>query len=102
MSRGPIEAALRHLGARRYGDLVKIIEHAIRCPDDDTVEIPKPPTEPSAVLHDWTASERAHALWRVIEEGIVHPDVSSAVQPRHHRVLRAAFRLPDDDIAEEW
>jgi hypothetical protein len=38
----------------------------------------------------------------VIEEGIAHPDVSSAVQPRHHRVLQAAFRLPDEEIAEEW
>ena len=102
LARAPVEAALRHLGAYRYGDLVKIIEHAIRRPEDETGRILRPITESTAVLRDRTTTERAHALWRVIEEGIVHPDVSPAVQPRHLRVLRAAFRLPDEDVGEEW
>ncbi len=102
LPRSPIEIALRNLGARRYGSLVEIIEHAIRRPDGRTGTILKSLTEPTSMLHDWTVSERAHALWRVIEEGIVHPEVSSMAQSRSRRVLQAAFRLPDPDVGEEW
>jgi hypothetical protein len=102
MSRTPIEAALRHLGVRRYGNLVEIIEHAIRRPNGRTGTILWPLTESTSVLPDWTPSERAHALWRVIEEGIVHPQVSPTAQSRRRRVLQAAFRLPDEDIGEDW
>ena len=102
MSRSAVEIALRNLGARRYGSLVEIVEHAIRRPDGRTGRILKPLTESTSVLHEWTASERAHALWRVIEEGIVHPEVSSMAQSRSRRVLQAALRLPDEDIDEEW
>jgi hypothetical protein len=102
LGRTPTEAALRHLGARRYGNLVELIEHAIRRPDGRAGTILAALTEPTSVLHDWTASERAHALWNVIEEGIVHPQVSPTPDSRRRRVLQAAFRLPDDDIGEEW
>lgn len=102
LSRTPIEVALRHLGARRYGDLVEIIEHAIRRPNGRAGELLAPLTGSTSVLRDWTPAERAHALWAVIEEGIVAPHVSPTAQSRRRRALQAAFRLPDDDVGEEW
>jgi hypothetical protein len=102
MSRTPVEAALRHLGARRRGDLVEIIEHAIHRPHGRTGTILWPLTAPTSALRDWTPSERAHAVWRVIEEGIVQPQVGPTAQSRRRRVLQAAFRLPDEEISEEW
>jgi hypothetical protein len=97
-----VEAALRHLGARRYGNLVEIIEHAIRRPDGRAGTILAPLTAPTSMLHDWTAADRAHALWTVIEEGISHPQVSPTVHSRRRRALQAAFRIPDNEIGDEW
>jgi hypothetical protein len=102
LRRTSVEAALRHLGAQRYGKLVELIEHAIRWPDGNAGTILAPLTEPTAVLHDWTASERAHALWKVIEEGVVHPQVGPTPQSRRRRALQAALRLPDKDIGDNW
>ena len=53
-------------------------------------------------LFDWSAAERARPVWRVIEEGIVAPQVSSTAQSRRRHALHAAFRLPDKDVGEEW
>ena len=97
-----IESALRHLGARRYGNLVEIIEHAIRRPEGRTGTILRPLTASTSVLREWTPSECARALWRVIEEGIVHPEVGPTAQSRWRRALHAAFRLPDEEVGEEW
>jgi hypothetical protein len=93
---------LRHLGARRYGNLIEIIEHAIKRPNGRTGTILAPFTEPTSMLQDWTPAERACALWRMIEEGIVHPQVSPTTLSRRRRALQAAFRLPDPDVADEW
>ena len=100
--RTPLEAALRHLGARRYGDLVDLIEYAIKRPEGRTGTILSPLIEPTSFLFDWSAAERARAVWRVIEEGIVAPQVSSTAQSRRRHALHAAFRLPDDDVGQEW
>jgi hypothetical protein len=100
--RTPLEAALRHLGARRYGDLVELIEYAIKRPDGRSGTILAPLIEPTSLLHDWSAAERAGTVWRVIEEGIVAPQVSSTAQSRRRHVLHAAFRLPDEDVGQEW
>jgi hypothetical protein len=97
-----VEAALRHLGARRYGSVVDLIEDAIMLPAGPTGAILAPLTAPTAVLQDWTVSERAHALWAVIKEGIADPQVVSPAQLRRRHVLLAAFRLPDEDIDQEW
>jgi hypothetical protein len=97
-----VEAALRHLGARRYGSVVDLIEDAIMLPAGQTGTILAPLTDATAVLRNWTDSERAHALWAVIKEGIADPQVVSPAQLRRHHVLLAAFRLPDEDIDEEW
>jgi hypothetical protein len=101
-TKAPVEAALRHLGSRRYDDLVELVEYAIKWPDGRTGTILAPFTEATSGLHDWTATERAHAVWRVLEEGIFHPHVSPTVMSRRRRVLQAAFRLPDKDIKEPW
>lgn len=100
--RTPIEAALRHLGTRREGGLVELIEHAIHWPNGDDGAILEALTEPTSILDDWTLAARAEALWRVIEEGIVHPQVSSTPNSRRRRALQAAFRLPDEDLNVEW
>ena len=54
--RTPIEVALRHLGARRYGKLVDLIEHAMKRPDGQAGTILAPLVEPTSVLQGWTAS----------------------------------------------
>ena len=100
--RTPLEAALRHLGARRYGDLIELIEYAIKRPDSRTGTILSPLTEPTSFLYDWSAAERAGAVWRVIEEGIVAPQVSSTAQSRRRHALYAAFRVSDEDVGQEW
>lgn len=100
--RTSLEAALRHLGAQRYGNLVELIEHAIRWPDGRAGTMLASLVECTAVLPDWTPSERAHALWQVIVEGIVHPQVGPTAMSRRRRALQAAFRLPDEDVGEEW
>ena len=101
-TKAPVEAALRHLGSWRFNDLVDRIEYAIKRPDGRTGTILAPFVEATSGLHDWTAAERAHAVWRVLEEGILHPHVSPTAMSRSRRALQAAFRLPDKDIQEPW
>jgi hypothetical protein len=71
-------------------------------PAGSTGTILAPITDPTGVLQDWTVSERAHALWAVIKDGIADPKVISPADLRRRHVLLAAFRLPDEDIDEEW
>jgi hypothetical protein len=101
VERGSVEAALRHLGARRYGSLIGSLEQAIRRPDGQTGTILAPLIAPTSVLADWTPAERAHALCKLIEEGICDPQVGPTAHSRRRRVLQAAFRMPDQDI-KEW
>lgn len=101
-SRTPVETALRHLGARRYDDLVEIIEQAILRPDGEAGAILSALTRPTDVLEGWTPTERAHALWNLIIEGVADPHVGDTPQSRRRRVLHAAFRLPDDEVEGEW
>jgi hypothetical protein len=100
--RTPLEIALRHLGAQRYGKLVEFLEHAIDWPDDPDGAILAPFTQATAVLRDWSPSERAHALCALLEQAVAHPHVGSTPQSRHRRALQAAFRLPDKDVKNEW
>ena len=102
LGRSSVEAALRHLGAQRYGNLVEFIEHAIRWPEGQAGTVLAPLTEATEVLRDWTPSERAHAVWKMIEEGVVHPQVGPTPQSRRRRALQAAFRLPDAYISDDW
>jgi hypothetical protein len=100
VERVPIEAALRHLGARRYGSVVDALEQAVRQPSGRTGTILAPLTTATSVVESWTPAERAQALWNVIGEGIFQ--VGPIDQSRRRRVLQAAFRIPDHDIDDEW
>jgi hypothetical protein len=101
-ARPPTEIALRYLGARRHGDLIELLEYAINRPDGRTGTTLAPLTSSTSTLADWTPLERAQAVWRIVEEGIVDPQVSAGAHSRLRRVLQAAFRLPDEDIREAW
>jgi hypothetical protein len=101
-ARSAVEFALRHLGTRDHGDLVGLIEHAIVRPSSATGATLAPLVAPTAVLENWSAADRAAAVWQVIQQGIQDPDVSPTRQSRRRRALQAAFRLPDEDIEESW
>jgi len=98
----PIEAALRRLAARKYGSILEVIEEAITLPAEPTGLVLTPLIDATAVLQDWAVSDRAHALLELITEGIADPQVVSPAQWRRRHVLHAAFRLPDEDVEEEW
>lgn len=100
VERDPVEAGLRHLGARRYGSVYEALEQAIRRPDGQTGTILTALTAPTSIVEDWTPAERAHALWNLIEEGIFQPQVGPTAQSRRRRALQAAFRVPDEDVGE--
>jgi hypothetical protein len=100
--RPPIEAALRHLARKPRGAPVDYLRLAIERPQGDDGVALSPLTESTAPLASWTAAERAHAVWQVIREGVDDPDVSGRVKSRCWHALRAAFRLPDDDVPPPW
>jgi hypothetical protein len=100
VERAPVEAGLRHLGARRYGSVVDALEQAIRRPDGQTGTFLTPLTASTSIVDDWTPAERAHALWNLIQEGIFQPQVGPTAHSRRRRALQAAFRLPDEDVGE--
>ena len=100
--RSEIEAALRYLGTRDHGVPVDILRHAIDRPQRQTGSRLAALTAPTEHLADWSADERARAVWHIILEGVRDPDVSPTPQSRRGRVLRAAFRMADPDIHEQW
>lgn len=93
-----VETALRYLGTRSHGVLVELLRHAIDRPQSPSGRKLAPLVEATAMLAAWTAEERAHAVWRVIEEGVRDPDVSPSHLSRRRRALHAALRLRDADI----
>lgn len=97
-----VESALRHLGRQTHGVLVDLIEHAIDRPHSENGGKLAPLAKPAGILFDWTAAERAGALWRIILEGVEDPDVSGTAESRRRRTLYAAFRLPDKEIPGGW
>lgn len=97
-----IEVALRYLGTRDHGVLVDLLEHAVNRPSSTTGTHLIPLTAPTSVLADWTAAERAGAIWQLIKEGIRDPDVAPTSTSRRRRALQAAFRLPDAEIRDSW
>lgn len=96
-----IEAALRFLGTRDHGVLVDILEHAITRPDGHAGVKLATLTAATSGLADWAPDERAHALWRIIQEGVRDPEVGPTIRSRRRRALHAALRLRDPDI-HEW
>jgi hypothetical protein len=81
---------------------VDLLQHAIERPNSATGRALAAITEPVAGLVAWSTAERAHAVWKVIREGIRDPDVSPTHLSRRRRALQAAFRLSDMDIHEPW
>lgn len=59
-------------------------------------------TRPTGVLDGWSDDELAGAVWRLILEGVEAPDVGPTTRSRRRRVLYAAFRIKDPDIADPW
>ena len=93
---------MRYLGTRDRGVLVELLVHAINRPSSTNGTHLAPLTAPTQPLSEWTAAERAQAIWHLIHEGIRDPDVSPSSTSRRRRALQAAFRLPDPDIREPW
>lgn len=100
--RSPIENALRYIGSQRSGQLVELLETALVWPRGDIGVALLPLTEPTLILAEWTASERAEVLELLIKAGVEHPSVGPSEHSRERRVLRAAFRIPDPDIQANW
>jgi hypothetical protein len=101
-TRPPLESALRHLGTVRHGKPVDLLTHAIDRPYSVTGKALAPLVAATAALDDWSAAERARALWRVVVEGIRDPDVGPTPLSRPRRALHAALRIPDEDIHQPW
>jgi len=100
--RSPIENALRFIGGQRGGQLLELLRSAIEWPTGDVGVALRPLIEPTAVLGNWTPDDRAEALESLIKAGVEHSSVGAGEHSRERRVLRAAFRLPDPEIAEHW
>lgn len=97
-----MEEALRYIGGRRRGDLLAHLQNATKWPRGDTGAALKPLTQPIEILADWTPDERAAALELLIKEGVEHESMGPSELSRETRVLRAALRLPDPEIDDDW
>jgi hypothetical protein len=97
-----LETALRHLGTTSYGHVVDHLEHAIERPRNRMGTVLAPLTASTAACADWPAAVRAEVIWQVIQEGVESRDVGPTLVSRRRRALQAAFRMPDDEIGEEW
>lgn len=102
LQQASVESALRYLGTRDRGEIIEFLTHALRRPNGTSGSALTPITERTAMLDDWTIEERAAALWELIKEGIIDPDVGPTRLSRRRRALQAAFRLPDEDIEKSW
>ena len=100
--RSPTEKALRYIAGQRSGQLAELLENAIEWPSGDVGTALHPLTQPTEVLQDWAAHERAAALVQLIKEGVEHPSVGPSESSRERRVLRAAFRFVDPDVKQAW
>jgi hypothetical protein len=101
--RSPIENALRYIANQRTGmPLDQLLRSALAGPTAGAGPHLRPLIEPTEVLETWTESEKAAALEQLIIEGVEHPSVGPGERSRERRVLRAALRLPDPDIRDEW
>ena len=98
-----IEKALRYLGKQKHGVLVEIIEHGLEEPTEKVGSALRPLTGPLGVVAEWTAKERALALWAVIEEGVRHRGLGPTLHSRQRHAVAAALRLPIEAIpTDAW
>ena len=98
-----IELALRYLGRQRHGVLSEIIEHALDEPTGPAALALSALTRSLHTVEQWTAKERALALWAVIEEGVKDHRLGPTIHSRKRHALAAALRLPIEGIpADAW
>lgn len=98
-----IEASLRYLGRQTHGILAEIIEHGMDDPTGPAGVALAPLTHPLRVAAQWTAKERALALWTLIEEGIKDSSLGPPLRSRKRHAVAAALRLPIEGIStESW
>jgi hypothetical protein len=98
-----IEASLRYLGRQTHGILVEIIEHGIEDPTGSAGVALAPLTHPLGVTAQWTAKERALALWTLIEEGVKDSSLGPPLRSRKRHAVAAGLRLPVEGVsAESW
>jgi hypothetical protein len=98
-----IENALRYLGRQTHGSLVEIVEHGMDEPTGAAGLALAPLTNPLHVAAEWTAKERALALWSLIEEGVKDRGLGPALRSRMRHALFAGLRLPVEGIpADSW
>jgi hypothetical protein len=98
-----IEASLRYLGRQTHGILPEIIEHGLEDPTGPAGVALTPLTHPLQVAVQWTAKERALALWALIEEGVKDSSLGPSLRSRKRHAVAAALRLPIDGIsADSW
>ena len=96
-----IEDALRYLGRQKHGSLVEIIEHGLEEPTGTSGRTLAPLTNSLDVAAEWTAKERALALWALIEQGVKDRSLGPAGRSRKHHALAAALRLPIEGISSD-
>ena len=89
---------MRFLGTRDHGVPVDFLRHAIDRPQSLVGTRLAPLTAFTSVLTAWAPDERAHALWRIVQEGVRDPDVGPTPLSRRRRALHAALRLRDADV----
>lgn len=98
-----IEWSLRYLGRQTHGVLVEIIEHGLDEPSGPAGLALGPLTRPLDCAAQWTAKERALALWALIEEGVKDHALGPTLHSRKRHAVAAALRLPIDCIpTDSW
>jgi len=98
-----IEDALRYLGRQAHGILVEIVEHAVDEPTGTAGRALAPLTSRVDVAAEWTAKERALALWALIEEGVKDRSLGPALRSRQRHAVAAALRMPLEGIpTDSW
>lgn len=101
MDESGIENALRYLGRQSHGILTEIIEHGLDEPTGAVARTLASLTNPLQVLAEWTAKERALALWALIEEGVKDRSLGPALRSRKRHAVAAALRLPVGGISTD-
>ncbi|WP_328458359.1 hypothetical protein [Amycolatopsis sp. NBC_00438] len=96
----PAKVALRLLAKRRDGELIQFLRRTIESPSGGYGSVLGCLIGPTASLPAGTPELRARAIWGLIVDEVGR--LGSALEPRDHFVLLAAFRLPPVPGGGEW
>lgn len=98
-----IENALRYLGRQTHGIPPEIIEEGLDDPTGSAGIALEPLTRPLRVVAEWTAKERALAIWSLIEDGVKGAGLGPALRSRKRHAVSAGLRLPLEGIpTDAW